>query len=254
MTHYRTPKQLSKFLSYVLGRKPDEFGLVLDPDGFAKIKDVLKAVNEESGYTYVRRSHIHEILMTLPNPSIEIKDNHIRAKHREKLPKHTLAHNIPRLLYTCIRRKAHLFVIENGIFPLGYSRVILSSDRSMAERIGKRTDQMPIVLTVHTQKSIDEGIVFYQAGDTLYLAESILPGCFSGPPLPKQKPVSTMKKTPDDREPQRLAGSFLLELKDDKGQRKVSERKNKTKAVAWKKGKKKMRKQKLKREPPQWRR
>lgn len=253
MTHRRSPKQLSKFLSYVLGRKPDEFGLVLDPDGFAKIKDVLKAICEENGFTYVRRTHIHEILMTLPNPMIEIKDKHIRAKHREKLPKHTLAHNIPKLLYTCIRRKAHLFVLENGIFPMGYSRVVLSSDRSMAERIGKRTDQMPVVLTVQTQKSIDKGIVFYKAGSTLYLAESILPGCFTGPPLPKQKPVSTTKETPEDRSPQILPGSFLLELKDEKAQRKASERKNKPKSVAWKKGKKKMRKQKMKRERPQWR-
>ncbi len=249
MTHRRSPKQLSKFLSYVLGRKPGEFGLVLDQDGFAKIKDVLKAVCEESGFSYVRRSHIHEILITLPNPLIEIKDNQIRAKYRDKLPKHTPTHDIPKLLYTCIRRKAYLFVMENGIFPMGYSSIILSSDRGMAERIGKRTDQTPVMLTVHTQKSIDKGIVFYKAGDTLYLAESILPGCFTGPPLPKQDPLATTKEVPQARAPQVSPGSFLLKPRDEKDQRTGSEYKSKTKSVAWKKGKKK-----LKRERPQWRR
>ena len=42
-------KQIAGFLSYVLGRRPDEFGLVLDEDGFITIKEFLKAVNEEDG-------------------------------------------------------------------------------------------------------------------------------------------------------------------------------------------------------------
>ena len=40
MSQQRSPKQLAKFLNYVLGRRPDEFGLVMDKDGFVKIKDL----------------------------------------------------------------------------------------------------------------------------------------------------------------------------------------------------------------------
>lgn len=253
MIRHRAPKQLSKFLAYILGNSPHEFGLVLNQDGFAKIKDVLKAVCEENGFAYVRRSHIHEILVALPNPLLEIKDDLIRATHRENLPKHIQAQNIPKLLYTCIRRRAYLSVVENGIFPMSYSKVILSSERSMAERIGKRADQMPVMLTVQTRKSIEEGIVFYMAGGTLYLAESILPGCFTGPPLPKPKPVAVMKAPAEDRAARIFPGSFLLELRNEKGQKPVPDRTSKTKSAFWKKGKKNLRKQKLKREPPQWR-
>jgi putative RNA 2'-phosphotransferase len=36
-------------LSYVLGRRPDEFGLVPDADGFVRLKDLLKALHEALG-------------------------------------------------------------------------------------------------------------------------------------------------------------------------------------------------------------
>ncbi len=253
MAQQRSIKQLSKFISYVLGRKPYEFGLVPEQDGFVKIKELIKAFCEEDGLKYVRRSHISEILMTLPNPPIEIKDNLIRAKNRDKLPKHTLAQNLPKLLYTCVRRKAYPFVVENGISPMGFSRVILSSDRNIAERMGKRIDPMPIVLTVQTRKSLDKGIVFYQAGDMLFLAESIPPGCFTGPSLPKQKPAYIKKEPTEEHASQKSPGSYLLELKDKKDHRKASNPKKKRKEVAWEEDRKRGKKQKQRKERPPWR-
>jgi len=253
MAQQKSIKQLSKFISYVLGRKPYEFGLVPEQDGFVKIKELIKAFCEEDGLKYVRRSHINEILMTLPNPPIEIKDNLIRAKNRDKLPKHTLAQNLPKLLYTCVRRKAYPFVVENGISPMGFSRVILSSDRNIAERMGKRIDPMPIVLTVQTRKSLDKGIVFYQAGDTLFLAESIPPGCFTGPSLPKQKPAYIKKESTEEHALQKSPGSYLLELKDKKDHRKASNPKKKRKEVAWEEDRKRGEKQKQRKERPPWR-
>ena len=253
MVQQRSVKQLSKFISYVLGRKPYEFGLVPENDGFVKIKELIKAFCEEDGLKYVRRSHINEILMTLPDPPIEIKDNLIRAKNRDNLPKLTLAQNLPKLLYTCVRRKAYPFVMEKGIFPMGFSHVILSSDRNMAERIGKRIDPMPIVLTVQARKSLDKGIVFYHAGDTLFLAESILPDCFAGPPLSRQKPEYIKKETPEEHTLQKSPGSYLLEINEKKYRGKASNPKKKIKRVPWEEDNKRGQKQKHRKERPPWR-
>ncbi len=90
MSQQRSPKQLAKILDYILSRRPDEFGLVTDDDGFIKIKELLKAINEEEGWKYVRQSHIDEILITLRDHSFEVAGNSIRAKVREHLPKHAL--------------------------------------------------------------------------------------------------------------------------------------------------------------------
>jgi len=241
----RSPQQLAKFLSYILERRPDEFGLVLDEDGYVRIKDLLKAVCEEEGLKYVRRAAIDEILFTLPKPPIEMDDKRIRAKNRILLPKHTVTKDIPKLLYTCVRRKAHGFVLDKGIFPQGYPHIILSSDRDLAERMGKRADQSPILLTVQARKSADEGIVFYQAGEAVYLADFIPADCFTAPPLPKQKEESKKQEVPKEKERQQFPGSFFINLADE-GDKKRSARKKKRKEIAKEKSKKRLRKQKQK--------
>ena len=238
MTKRRALEQLAKFISYILGRNPAEFGLVPDPDGFVKIKDFLKAVSEEDGLKYVRRSNINEILITLPNPPVEIRGNHIRAKHRHAMPTNIPAQNLPKLLYTCVRRKAYPGVLENGIRPMGFSHVILSSEPEMAKRIGRRRDPSPVRLVVRTEISLNKGITFYEAGETLYLAESIQTGCFTGPPLPKQKEPATKRDFIDEPVRNRIPGSFMLELKEQKSHDKTSQPKKK---------------QKRKRERPPWR-
>ncbi len=66
MPHLNDLKKKAKFLKYVLGLNPDEFGLVLDKDGYVKIKDLLKAVHEEDGWRSFRQANINEIMISLP--------------------------------------------------------------------------------------------------------------------------------------------------------------------------------------------
>ncbi len=234
MGKQRSPEQLAKFLSYILERRPDEFGLILDQDGYVKIKELLKAVGEVEGWRYARRGAIEEVRVTLPNPPIEMDDHRIRAKNRDRLPKQGLATDLPKLLYTCVRRKAHRVVLEKGIFPQGYPQVILSSNQKMAERMGRRADSSPILLTVQTRASADAGVVFHQAGETLFLADFIPSDGFTGPPIPKEK--AEMKK-PEPKTP----GSFFPDLTEDKERKKQNRKK-----AAKEKDKRRMRREKQK--------
>jgi putative RNA 2'-phosphotransferase len=253
MKKQKALKQLTKFIAYALEHRPDEFGLVLDPDGFIKIKNFLKAIHEGEGFKYVRRSHLEELIITLPDPPIEIKGNSIRAKYRDKLSQHSPAQNLPKLLYTCVRRRAYPVVLEKGIFPTAYSQVVLSSRRDLAERMGKRIDPMPVLLTIHTNKSAAEKIVFYRAGETLFLADSIRKGCFTGPPLPKQKGAITKQNAPKERKSQKLTGSFIIDLKDNKEHPKASDPKKQNVGNPWQKDTKRLKKRKLKKQRPPWR-
>jgi len=225
MGKQKSSEQLAKLLSYILERRPDEFGLVLDGDGYVRIRELLKAVWEE-GWRHVRGAAIDEMLITLPNPPFETSDNRIRAKNRECLPGQVLPDILPKLLYTCARKKAHAFVLEKGIFPGAHPRVILSSDRGMAERMGKRSDQSPIILTVQVRKSENKGVVFHQAGETLYLADFIPPDCFTAPPLPKQKIEAKKQEKAEEAKVQKFPGSFFIDLeKDEKRKQHLRERK-----------------------------
>ena len=243
MAYQKSPKKLAKLLDYILGRRPDEFGLVTDRDGYVKIKDLLKALSEEEGLSYVRRNHLNEILLTLPNPSFEISDNSIRATNRRHLPEHVYAHDPPKLLYHCVRQKAYPHVCTKGLYPTGYSRVILSSNLSLAQRMGKRIDQSATLLTVQVQQCLDKGVVFFSAGEALFLADFIPPDCFSGPPLPKEQPTVLKKEELQKPAPKKPAGSFLIDLEEIMNPKTTGSKQNK-----------KSKKHKRRREPPPWRR
>ena len=97
---------------------------------------------------------------------------------------------------------------------MGHPQVVLSSSRPMVERMGKRLDTSPIVLTIQVEKSLNQNVVFYQMGDVLFLAEKIPPGCFTGPPLPKPKPEQKQKSEPEQPIHETLAGSFRLDIEN----------------------------------------
>lgn len=136
-----TPKQqlqpFSRILAYILERHPDEFGLIPDKDGFVTIKELLKAFSETDGWRHIRRSHFNELLLVDPDPPVEIKENRIRAKNRDQLPAARPCTDLPRLLYTAIRKKAYPAVKEKGLRATKQSPVVCTADPEAAERLGR---------------------------------------------------------------------------------------------------------------------
>lgn len=254
MAQTRSPKQLAKLLTYILERRPDEFGLVADGDGYLRIKEMLKAITEEQGWKHVRRFHLDEVLLTLPNPAFEISEGLIRGINREHLPPLQAVDTFPKLLYVCVRTKAHPFVMEKGLFPSGHPQIVLSSDREMALRIGRRIDSHPVLLSVHVETSLKEGVAYRQAGQSLFLTDFIPPSCLMGPALPKEKPEAAKRPPPTKPEAAKLPGSFFLDLSAEPGLRgKPKDRFSSGNETRRKKGKKK-RSEKWAREVPPWRR
>ncbi|MFH0996529.1 MAG: RNA 2'-phosphotransferase [Pseudomonadota bacterium] len=232
-----TLHQLSKLLSYILGRRPYEFGLVPDENGFFSIRMLLKAIGEEKDWKFIREAHFHELLLQESESPIEIAGSRIRAVDRSHLPIHTISPDPPKLLYVCIRQKAHAHVLEKGISPSAYSRVVLSSDRDMALRMGRRMDPKPILLSVYCNKCREQGVLFYQAGGSLLTAGHIPPRCFTGPALalerkPKEQLTDALPQHP------KTPGSFTLELQNEKP---VSQKfKGRKKEIVWKKNRKRL--------------
>jgi len=237
MDALRSLKKLANLILYILERKPDEFGLVPDNEGYIKIKSLLRAVNEEEGFKYVRPFHIDDILASLPDFQIEIKDSLLRAKNIDNLPKQVTAISPPKLLYTCVRKKAYVFVLENGIHPVGNERVVLSATKEMAEKIGKRFDQSPVLLKVHVRKALDAGVLFYSSGE-LYCSDTIPPACFTGPPPPKQKEKLKPANKQMELTPKTMPGSYILNIEPDEEKKRRTELQRKRKEVGWKKERK----------------
>jgi putative RNA 2'-phosphotransferase len=202
---------------YILGHRPDEFGLVPDKEGFITYKELLWAIHEEPGWGYVRQGHINEILMGKERDLFQSEDKQIRAFERRwhlDLDNPTLSS--PKILFTPIRRKAHPFAMEKGLKSTEGRYIILTSDEDMAKRIGLRRDQNPVLLEIMAASAHGEGISFYPFGH-LFLTTEIPARFISGPPVVKE--TSTTQWIPetkkDDFMPKAIdfsPGTFTLDM------------------------------------------
>lgn len=231
-------QKLAKFITYVLGRRPDEFGLVPDEQGYVRIKELIKSLNEEEGWRHIRQAHLNELAVSAAPCPIEIRGNRVRAHGRSQLPKISVVAELPKLLYTAVRRRAYPSALERGIQTGEGEYLVLCANTKMAERIGKRRDNHPIILTVQVSPSLDAGTRFYRYGDNLYLADAIFPNTFAGPALPKEKPaaVNVQKEAPPTRA--KTPGSYFPDLSQPQkpgGRRKEAD---------WKKDRRRARKHK----------
>ena len=73
---------LARFLLYVLGRRPDEFGLVPDAGGFVLLKELLQAIHEEPSWRYVRQSHVNEVLCGSYRAEFDAEGDRLSARTR----------------------------------------------------------------------------------------------------------------------------------------------------------------------------
>ncbi len=245
MTPQQKARQFSKFLSNILERHPEEFGLIPDESGFIKIRDLLQALHETDGWRHIRESNLNELMLLENNPPFEMSGGLIRAAERERLPKKTPCREVPKILYTCVRKKAYPHVLEKGVSPAGYTHVICTPDDEMAKRLGQRKDRHAVLLTIHTAKTAEKGVAFHKFADTFYMAEHIPADTFTGPPLPK---IPEKEKSPGPAKtpkPQTESGAFFVTPEMiESGAHKKS--KGKKKKLDWKQDRKHSRKKEKK--------
>ncbi|MEW6667204.1 MAG: RNA 2'-phosphotransferase [Thermodesulfobacteriota bacterium] len=233
---------LSHLLSYILGHRPDEFGLLPDPEGFVPYKDLLQAIHEESGWGYVRQGHIQEVLYGRDRSLFDAAEDRIRAVERRwNLDLENPPETLPKLLYAAVRRRAHAHVMERGLRPERFA--VLSGEPDMALRIGSRKDPRPVLLEIHAAPARDQGVPFFPFGQ-LYLAREIAPRFITGPPVEEQEEGAQKEEKREGEKPARTPagfapGTFLLDARRDPDlKRRIKGRK----AKGWKEESRKLRK------------
>ena len=235
---------LSRFLTYLLGHRPDEFGLVSDPDGFMPLKDVLMALKEEEGWSFVRQSHIEDLLRDPDRTRFEVKDKLIRVVPEDSSlePGPYPAARPPALLYHAARPRAYPVILERGLRPGARPFVPLFVTPEMALRVGRRRDPKPVLLTIQAARAAESGVVFYRPQELIYLVDLLAPDFLTGPPLPKEKPAPKEAPRPEPPHP----GSFFLDAERDLDRTRRPPKKGKRKKGTgedWKRASRKMRRE-----------
>lgn len=207
-------EQLARFIHYLTGRHPDEFGLVTDPQGFIPTADVLKALHEE-GWQAVRRHHLESLSYHLRAPVLEIQGHLMRAADRSRLDGFRETADCPKLLYTPVRRRAYETVREYGLRPHGHTgRVVLLATQDLALRVGRRRDAEPVIVKVHVQNARRRGHGFQQFGHRVFLTVEVPPDCCRLPRIPKSLQRREQERTAvaSPPSPPPTPGSFTVDM------------------------------------------
>jgi putative RNA 2'-phosphotransferase len=208
---------LARFMLYVLGHRPDEFGLLPDEEGFVPYKELLWALHEEPGWGYVRKGHINEVLLSPDGPLFQAREDTIRALDRRwHFDLENPAESLPTTLFIGVRRRAHQNVMEKGLASAQGRHIVLSPDRDMAMRIGRRRDHKPVLLEISTRSVSTAGIALKPFGD-LFIANQVPAEAMTGPPVPKKDMEATQKKEKviPDKRPDFEPGTFVLDMNRD---------------------------------------
>lgn len=235
-------ESLARLLSYMLCRRPDEFGLVLDENGRLPVKELLGALAQEEGWGYVRRSHLEEVVNLVSPGAFGLDQTHIWASQpgpaRLRSPEAVWP---PPLLYRAITARSQAVVAERGLQPPPGGELVLAADPELARRLGRRRDPQSVLATVQAQQAAKRGVEFFAYGEGLYLSGPISPDYLQLPPAPK-KPEAKAKVPEKPPAAPPTPGSVWLDLQ---GQPiKPWKEKGRKKGPAWKEGAEEQRRRK----------
>lgn len=165
---------LSKTMSLMLRHEPERFGIVLDPEGFASLDEVVAALAAENPGTSVE--DVKEVVETIEpdKQRFSIVDGEIRANyghslsdrivHEPAAPPAVLYHGTAERFVEAIRRL--------GLKPMRRQYVHLTIDAGLARRVGGRHGK-PQVLRVDAAAAHAEGVRFYRANERFWLADEV---------------------------------------------------------------------------------
>jgi len=210
----RKVESLLRMMKYILEKRPDEFGLAPDQEGFIQIKGLLHAIREETNMAYVRESHLREVILQDKDHLFEIDGKKIRSTKRDFFPiyKADAVFSPPKLLFKAVKRKAYPAIVKTGLVPGAKEHIVMTTDRDLALRMAQRLDQRPIILEIRAHAANDNGIPFYPFGESLYVSDRIPTQFINGPPLPKDL---SEKKGPVKKERETTLGSFIMRVEND---------------------------------------
>ncbi|MCG8490303.1 MAG: RNA 2'-phosphotransferase [Sneathiellales bacterium] len=174
--------KLSKALSHALRHAPEEYGLILDGEGWAGLGQVVQAFQKQNGFQEVTEQDIRDIVDHSSKKRHEIRDGNIRAFYGhsldEKIEKSPNA-NPPARLYHGTSPQTWPLIQDTGLKPMGRQYVHLSIGTEEANLVGRRKAQNPVILIIDTAKAQKSGTVFYEEKNGIWLSTDIPPNCVS---------------------------------------------------------------------------
>jgi putative RNA 2'-phosphotransferase len=166
--------RLSRFLSFLLRHRPQDYPLDFDRQGFVPWSDLLACV--QARFADATENDIRAIVEGSDKQRFELRGDKVRATYGHSFPVDLGGESVapPEKLYYGTARDLAQGVLRDGLKPRGRAYVHLSAAVDDAVAVGLRRDPSPAVIVVAARAAHDGGIEFFASGP-LYLAASIPP-------------------------------------------------------------------------------
>jgi len=166
-------RMISKAMSYLLRHNPEKFHVLLDPEGFAHLDDLIKALGRK--YKGLTKEDVLEVVSKCEKGRFEINGEDIRACYGHSISTRINYKPIgpPEVLLHGTARRFVDEIMKEGLKPMDRQYVHLTVREDFAREVGRRRDRDPVILKVEARKAYMDGIKFYKANENFYLADYI---------------------------------------------------------------------------------
>ncbi|MHA1676210.1 MAG: RNA 2'-phosphotransferase, partial [Candidatus Njordarchaeales archaeon] len=172
--------RLSKFLSLLLRHKPEILNLLIDKEGFVKLRDLVRKIRKIKGFHWVTESDVINLVKNDKKGRFELKtinnEFYIRAiyghsaklqvniKYEEAKPEEVSK------LYHGTNSKVLPWILREGLKPMARKFVHLSKDLNDAIITAKRRKGKTVILEIKARDFLDAGGKIWKANEQIYLA------------------------------------------------------------------------------------
>lgn len=166
------PERLSRFLTFLLRHKPEDYPLAIDREGFAPWREVVELVQER--FYDVTEEQIRSLIDGAEKKRFELRGGKVRATYGHSFPVDLggMAVAPPAELYLGAARDLAQSMLRTGLTPRDRQYVHLSATVQEAEAVARRHDPAPAIIVVDAQAAHAGGVRFYQTGP-LFLTENV---------------------------------------------------------------------------------
>jgi putative RNA 2'-phosphotransferase len=166
------PERISRFLSYLLRHKPEDYPLAFDREGFVAWQEVVETVQDR--FQEVSEADIRSVVVGFDKKRFELRNDKVRATYGHSFPVDLGLETVepPAELYLGTARDLAKSIAREGLKPRDRRYVHLSPSLEDALAVGRRRDPSPAVIVVDARRAYSEGVRFFAAGP-LFLAEHV---------------------------------------------------------------------------------
>ena len=167
-------RRISKSLSYWLRHAPEAGGLMLDGAGWARVDQVLAAL--QAADLPSTRKDLERVAAASDKQRFELAGEHVRARQGHSVPVEGdwRQEAPPDLLYHGTVEHFLPAILEQGLLPRTRHHVHLSPDVATAAAVGSRRGQ-PVILEVQAGALAATGVAFFLSGNGVWLIDHVPP-------------------------------------------------------------------------------